>query len=247
MLNNIYKCEMLPLETKQSGGKLLPHSVLGMGEFSEEASCCRKRRGDILLGAWNVRSLYRAGSFTAAARELARYKLDLVGVQEVRWDKGDTVRAGDYNFFSFSLLSKNLKFKIHRTIILPVLYGCETWSLTLWQKHRLRVFENRVLRRGFRPKRNEVTWEWKKLHNEELRDLYSLPNIVRVVKSRRMRWVGHVRHMGEGRVVNGVLVGRPRCRWEYNIKMDLQEVGGGCADWMELLRIGIGGGHSYVW
>ena len=83
------------------------------------------------------------------------------------------------------MLSK--KIKIYRTIILPVLYGCETWSLTLREEHRLRVFENRVLRRVFGPKRNEVTGEWRKLYNEELSDLYSLPNIVRVVKSRKMR------------------------------------------------------------
>jgi len=88
---------MLPLETKQSGGKLLPHSDLPGGGFLEEVSRSRKR--DILLSTWNVRSLYRAGSLTATARELDRYKLDLVGVQEVRWDKGGTVRAGDYNFF----------------------------------------------------------------------------------------------------------------------------------------------------
>ena len=89
--------EMLPLETKQSGGKLLPHSDLRRGVFLGEVSRSRKR--DFFLGIWNARSLYRAGSFTAAARELARYKLDLVGVQEFRWHKGGTVRAGDYNFF----------------------------------------------------------------------------------------------------------------------------------------------------
>ena len=92
------------------------------------------------------------------------------------------------NILSSSLLSKNLKIKIYRTIILPVvLYGCETWSLTLREERRLRVIENRVLRRVFGSKRDEVTEEWRKLHNEELSDLYSLPNIVRVVKSRRMR------------------------------------------------------------
>jgi len=103
-----------------------------------------------------------------------------------------------------------------------VLYGCETWSLTLREELRLRVFENRVLRKVFGPKRDEVTGEWGKLHNEELNDLYYLSNIVRVVKSRRMRWAGHVARMGEDRVVHRLLVGkpeekrplvRPRRRW----------------------------------
>jgi hypothetical protein len=98
----------------------------------------------------------------------------------------------------------------------------------------LRVFENRVLRRVFGPKRYEVTGKWRKLHNKELNDLYSLPNIVRVVKSRRMKWAGHVARLGEERGVFRVLVGkpegkrplgRPRRRWEDNIKMDIQEVG----------------------
>jgi len=100
------------------------------------------------------------------------------------------------NLVSCSLPNKNLKIKIYRTIILPiVLYGCETWSLILREERRLRVFENRVLRRAFRPKRDEVTGEWRKLHNE-LSDLYSLPNIVRVIKSRRMRWTGQVARIG---------------------------------------------------
>ena len=150
------------------------------------------------------------------------------------------------NLLSSRSLSKNLKIKIYRTIILPVvLYGCETWSLTLREERRLRVFENRVLRKVYGPKRDEVTGEWRRLHNEELNDLYSLPNIVWVVKSRRMRWAGHVACMGEDRGVHRVLVGkpegrrplgRPRCRWEDNIKMDLQEVGVGRGDWMELAQ-----------
>jgi hypothetical protein len=142
------------------------------------------------------------------------------------------------DLLSSSLLSKNTKIKIYRTIILPVvLYGCETWSLTLREEHTLRVFENRVLRRIFGPKRDEVTGEWRRLHNEELNGLYSSP-FIRVTKSRRMRWDGHVARMGEGRGSHRILVGRPerrrplgrpRRRWEDNIKMDLQEVGWGHA------------------
>jgi hypothetical protein len=97
---------------------------------------------------------------------------------------------------------------MYKTIILPVvLYGCETWSLTLKEEHRLRVFENRVLRRIFGPKRDDVTGEWRKLHNEELRDLYYSPSIIRIIKSRRMKWVGHVARMGKNRNAYRVLGG----------------------------------------
>jgi hypothetical protein len=93
-----------------------------------------------------------------------------------------------------------MKFEFWRaeqTIILPVvLYGCETWSLTLREEHRLRMFENRVLRRIFGRKRDEVTGEWRKLHEEELHDLYSSSSIIRIIKSLRMRWAGHVARMG---------------------------------------------------
>ena len=107
------------------------------------------------------------------------------------------------------------------------------------------MFENRVLRRIFGPKRDGVRGEWRKLHTEELNDLYSSPNIVRVIKSRIMRWAGHVACMEEGRGVHKVLVGkpegkrplgRPRRRREDNIRMDLQEVGRGCGDWMVLAQ-----------
>jgi hypothetical protein len=113
------------------------------------------------------------------------------------------------------------------------------------EERRLKVFENRVLRRIFRPKRDEVTGEWRKLHTQELHDLYSSPNIVWVIKSRTVRWAGHVAWMGEERGVYRVLVGkpegkmplgRPRHRWEDNIRMDLQEVGCGGMDWIGLAQ-----------
>jgi hypothetical protein len=113
------------------------------------------------------------------------------------------------------------------------------------------VFKDKVLRRIFGPKRNEVTGEWRKLHNEELNGLYSSLNIIRLIKSRRMRWVGHVARMGEGRGAHRILVGipegrrplgRPRRRWEDHIKMGLQEVGWGAWTGLIWLRIGTGGG-----
>jgi hypothetical protein len=126
-----------------------------------------------------------------------------------------------------------------------VLYGCETWSLALREEQRLRVFENRVLRRIIGPKRDEVTGEWRTLHNEELRDLYSLPSIIRIIKSRRMRWAGLVARMGEKRNAYRLLVGkqegkrplrRPRRRWVDNIRMDLGDVGWGDVDWIGLAQ-----------
>ena len=150
------------------------------------------------------------------------------------------------NLLSSRLLSKNLKIKICGTIILPVvLYGCETWSLTLREERKLRVSEYMVLRRIFGPRRDEVMGEWRRLHNEELNDLYCSPNIVRVITLRRMRWAGHVARMGEERGVYRVLVrepegkrplGRPRRRWVDNIRMDLQEVGCGYMDWIGLAQ-----------
>ena len=150
------------------------------------------------------------------------------------------------NLLSSRLLSKNLKIKIYRTIILPVvLYGCETWSLTMRDERKLRVFENMVLKTIFAPRRDEIMGEWRRLHYEELNDLYSSPNIVRVIKSRRMRWAGHVARMGEEMGAYRVLVGkperkrplgRPRRRWVDNIRMDLQEVGCGYVDWIGLVQ-----------
>jgi len=126
-----------------------------------------------------------------------------------------------------------------------VLYGCETWSLTLREERKLRVFENRVLRRIFGPRRDEVMGKWRRLHNEELNDLYSSPNNVRVIESRRTIWAGHAACIGEERGVYRVLVGkpdrksllgRPRRRWVDNIRMDLQDVGCGYMDCIGLAQ-----------
>jgi hypothetical protein len=121
----------------------------------------------------------------------------------------------------------------------------ETWSLTLREGHRLRVFENRVQRGIFGPKKDEVMGEWRKLHNEELHNLYSSPNIIRQIKSRQMRWTRHVACMGEDRKVYKVLVGkpegkiplgRPRRGWEDGIRMDLREIGWGGVDCIRLAQ-----------
>jgi hypothetical protein len=134
-----------------------------------------------------------------------------------------------------SSLSRNIRIRIYRTIILPVVvYGCETWFLTLREEHGLRVFENRVLRRLVGPKRDEVAGGWRKLHNEVFHNLHSWPNIIRMIKSRRMSWTGHATRLGEKRNAYRFLVGkpevnrllgRPRHRWVDNIKMDVREIG----------------------
>jgi hypothetical protein len=123
------------------------------------------------------------------------------------------------------------------------LYGCETWYLTLREEPRLREFENRVLRRIFVKKSDEVTREWRKLHNEELHNLYSSSNIIRQIKSRRMRWAGHVARMGEecvqgfgGKARRKRNLGRPSRRWEDGIRMDLREIGCGGVEWIQLAQ-----------
>jgi hypothetical protein len=141
---------------------------------------------------------------------------------------------------------KDVKIRIYKAIILPVvLYGCETWSLSLREEHRLRVFENRMPRKIFGPKGDEVTGEWRKLHNEELRDLYSSPSIIRIMKWSRIRWAGHVARLGEKRDVFRLLagkpegkrpLGRPKRRWVDNIRMNLGEVGWEDADWIGMAQ-----------
>jgi hypothetical protein len=113
------------------------------------------------------------------------------------------------------------------------LYGCGTWSLILFEEHRPRAIEHRVLRRIFGPKRDKISEEWRKLHNEELHNLCSSSNIIRQMKSRRIRWAGHVARMGEERKLYSVLVGKPEGkrslgRWKDRIRMDLRETGRGC-------------------
>ncbi|KAJ4438662.1 hypothetical protein ANN_14609 [Periplaneta americana] len=160
---------------------------------------------------------------------------------------------------------RHLKVRIYKTVILPVvLYGCETWTLTFREEERLRVFENKILRKIFGAKRDEVTGdenkilrkifgakrdevtgEQRKLHNTELHALYSSPDIIRNIKSRRLRWAGHVARMGESRNAYSVLIGRPegkrplgrpRRRWEDNIKMDLREVGYDDREWINFAQ-----------
>jgi hypothetical protein len=164
-----------------------------------------------------------------------RYFVSTITNQHLIQDKikrrcnwGNTCYHSVQNILSLRLLSKNIKIRIYKTTILPVvLYGCET--LTLREEHRLRVFENR--RRIFGPRRDEVMGVCRKLHNERLHVLCSSPNIIRMIKSRRMRWAGHVPRMGETRNTCRILVGkpegkrplgRPRRRWVDNIKIGLR-------------------------
>jgi hypothetical protein len=135
---------------------------------------------------------------------------------ESRLNSGNACYYSVQNLFSSHLILKNLKIKIYKTLILlVVLYGCQTWYLILGEEHRLRVFENRVLRKIFGPKREE-DGSWRKLHNDELHSLYSSPNIVRMIKSRRSRWAGHVECIGEGEVFTEFWLGSPKVRdhWE---------------------------------
>jgi hypothetical protein len=163
-----------------------------------------------------------------------------------RLNSGNACHHSVQSLLSSHLLSRNVKVKTYKTIILPVvLYGCETWSLTLREQHRLRVFENKVLRRIFGPKRDEVIGEWRKLHNEELHILYSSSNIIRHIKSRRMRWARHVARVEEERNMYKVLMGKPEGKrplgrqrhiWEDGIRMDLREIGWGSVNWIQLAQ-----------
>jgi hypothetical protein len=150
----------------------------------------------------------------------------------------------------YFLLARSLTIILH-----VVVYGCETWSPTLAKEHRLGAFQNRVLRKIFQPKWDELMWEWRKLHNEELNDLYCSPNIFRLIISRRMRWARHVACMVEIIGAHRVLVGKPdgkrplgipRRRWADNTKMDVQDVGCGSMDSIDLAQTRTGGGLLWM-
>jgi hypothetical protein len=135
-----------------------------------------------------------------------------------------TIRSRTFCLLSFC--QKKINIRICRIIVLPVfLYGYETWSLTLREEHRLGVFENRVLRRISGPTRDQVTGEWRKLHNEELHDLYSSPSIIRIIKARRMGEKRNAYRLLAGKTEGWRPLGRPRRRWLDNIRMDLVEMG----------------------
>jgi hypothetical protein len=163
-----------------------------------------------------------------------------------RINSGNACYYSVQNLLSSRLISKNLNIKIYKTLIsLVVLYGCEAWPLTLREEHRLRVFENKILRRIFGPKRRKAN-RGEKCIMMKFVTCFLSQNIVRVMKSRKMKWAGHVARMGEGRGVCRVLITRPegkrplerpRRRWKYNIKMDLREVGIDVRNGLSWLRI----------
>ncbi|KAJ4434341.1 hypothetical protein ANN_22900 [Periplaneta americana] len=207
----------------------------------------RDQRRSYVRAAMNLRNIVRNENIKIgdlSFEEVEKFKYlgaTVTNINDTREEIKRRINMGNACYYSAekllsaSLLSKNLKVRIYKTVILPVvLYGCETWTLTLREEQRLRVFENKVLRKILGAKRDEVTGEWRKLHNAELHALYTSPDIIRNIKSRRLRWAGYVVCMGESRNAYRVLVGRPegkrplgrpRRRWEDNIKMDLREVG----------------------
>jgi hypothetical protein len=163
------------------------------------------------------------------------------------WGMLATIR---FSLLSSRLLSRNVKVKIYKTIILPVvLYGGETWSLMLREDHRLMVFENRVLRRIFGPKRDEVTREWRKLHNEDLHNLNSSPDIISQVKANEVGRECSTHGRGEksvqgfgGKSRRKDTTWKTKAKWEDGIRMDLREIGMGVWIGFDWLRTGTGGG-----
>ncbi|KAJ4445714.1 hypothetical protein ANN_12399 [Periplaneta americana] len=200
------------------------------------------RNGTIKIGDLSIEEVEKFKYLGATVTNLNDTREEI----KRRINMGNACYYSVEKLLSSSLLSKSLKVRIYKTVILPVvLYGCETWTLTLREEQRLRVFENKVLRKISGAKRDEVTGEWRKLHNAELHALYTSPDIIRNIKSRRLRLAGHVARMDESRNAYRVLVGRPegkiplgrpRRRWEDNIKMDLRKVGYDGRDWINLAQ-----------
>ncbi|KAJ4434039.1 hypothetical protein ANN_16358 [Periplaneta americana] len=188
---------------------------------------------------------------TSAGRQ-GHFLLSCIALSQAISEFAPGVQNG-YLRFCIALRTYGIDFVRDRAYLLVFrtepIRGCslwfETWTLTLREEHRLRVFENKVLKKIFGSKRDEVTGEWRKLHNTELRALYSSPDIIMNIKSRRLRWAGHVARIGESRNSYRMLVGRPageRClgrprrRWEDNIKMDLRKVGYDDREWINLAQ-----------
>ena len=212
---------------------------------------------------WRIPQKLKIGNKFFERAEQFRYKgTVLISQNSIHEEIKKRLKSGNacchvvQNLLCPSLLSKYIKIKIFRTIILPfLLYWFEAWSVTWREEHMLRVFESRVLRRIFGPKRDEITREWRRLQIEELYDPYSLLNIIWVRKSRRRRWAGHVAHMGAcggtcrvlvGRAEGRRPLGRPRQRWEDYITMYLKEVGWGGA-WTGLIWLRLGSGSGLAW
>jgi hypothetical protein len=175
------------------------------------------------------RCFQNVAQFRYLGTTIINQNLILEGIKK-EMNSGNACYHSVQNRLSSRLLSKHIKIRIYKSTIL---YGCETWSLTLKEEHRLTVFENRVLKKIFGPKRDEVTRDWRKLCNEELHNLYCSPNIIRMIKSEGIRWARHVARIGATRNAYRILVGKPegkrplgkpRRRWVDNIKIDLREI-----------------------
>jgi hypothetical protein len=214
---------------------------VGLEVNPEKTKCMLMSRSQKIRQKHSIKIAKRSFEYVAKFKYLGTTLTDQNHIHaeiKSRLNLGDACYHSVQSFLSSRLLSRKLKVKIYETIILPViLYGCETWSLTLREEHRLRV-----LRRIFGPTRDEVTG---KLHSGELHNLYSSPDIIRQIKSSKMRCAGRVARMGEGRNVYRVLVGkpegkrplgRPKRRWEDGTKMDLREIGRGGVEWIQLAQ-----------
>jgi hypothetical protein len=187
---------------KNTGALLDASKEVGLDVNPEKTKYMLMSRSQKTEQNYGIKTANRSFEDVAKFRYLGTTPTDQNCIHEEiksRLNLGNVCYHSVQSLLSSRLLSRNLKVKIYRTIIVPVvLYGCETWSLTLREEHRLRVFENRVLRRIFGPKRDEITGERRKLQNVELHNLYLSPDIIKQIKSRRMRWEGHVARMGGG-------------------------------------------------